>query len=230
MNDKNFPVPTKEFYELFQFIYDYMNERLFKNELPKCMIVITRKNQTFGYFSPESWINEKKVKSDEIAINPTLFKKFPLLEILQTVAHEMCHLWQYHFGSPSRRTYHNKEWAEKMIQIGLMPSDTGKEGGKMVGQKMGDYPIKGGLFSDLAEEILEKEYFSKLWYDRSSYVTAVSSDENGNEEESENEEGEEEEKKKTRYKYSCSCGINVWGKKDLKIICGSCGMDFEMVD
>lgn len=41
---------------------------------------------------------------------------------MQTIVHEMVHLWQYEFGKPSHRTYHNKE-ADKMA-IGLMPSNT----------------------------------------------------------------------------------------------------------
>ena len=34
---------------------------------------------------------------------------------------------------------YNKEFAEKMMSVGLMPSTTGKPGGKTVGQKMSDY-------------------------------------------------------------------------------------------
>lgn len=122
--------PTFEFYDLFQFIYDYFNENLFSSELPNCMIVITRKTKIFGYYSNERWINKENIKTDELAINPIYFSKYPLIEMLQTMAHEMVHLWQFHFGRPSVRSYHNKEWGRKMQSIGLMPSNTGKEGKK----------------------------------------------------------------------------------------------------
>ncbi len=51
--------------------------------------------------------------TDEIAMNPSYFGVVPLLEILQTLVHEMAHAWQFHFGEPGRRGYHNKEWADK---------------------------------------------------------------------------------------------------------------------
>jgi hypothetical protein len=38
--------------------------------------------------------------------------------------HEMAHVWQHAHGKPSRNGYHNKEWAAKMDERGLIPSDT----------------------------------------------------------------------------------------------------------
>jgi len=158
--------PTEEFYSLFQFLYDFINQDLFKNSLPDCMITITRKTQTFGYFSPKRWVNEEQTKSDEIAINPTYFDQYPLIEILQTLTHEMCHLWQYHFGTPSKRTYHNKEWGEKMISLGLMPSNTGKPEGKTTGQQMMEYPIPNKPFEKMANKLVKHQKFKHLWFDR----------------------------------------------------------------
>lgn len=88
-----------------------------------------------------------------------------MLEILQTMAHEMCHLWQEHFGKSSRRTYHNQEWGNKMISFGLMPSNTGKERGKKTGQQMSDYPITDGIFLEVAKNLIENSLFKKLWFD-----------------------------------------------------------------
>ena len=58
--------------------------------------------------------------------------------------HEQCHVWQYHFGTPSRRSYHDREWASKMESLGLIPSSTGFPGGNKTGQKMDDYLLAGG--------------------------------------------------------------------------------------
>jgi predicted SprT family Zn-dependent metalloprotease len=232
--DKN---PTREFYELFQYIYDYLNDNLFRKELPNCMIVITRKNKVFGYFSPERWINKEKIQSDEIAINPQYFTKYPLLEILQTMVHEMCHLWQHHFGKPSQRTYHNKEWAEKMISVGLMPSNTGKEGGKTTGQHMADYAIKDGIFMNIADKMIRDEGFKNLWYDRRAFLCAeiagMDLPENLDPSLVTSVLGANLAVKpqKTRLKYSCpSCGTNIWGKKELNIVCGNCEKKFELTE
>jgi hypothetical protein len=37
-----------------------------------------------------------------------------LEDSLSTLFHEKAHLWQHHFGNPSRTGYHNKEWAACM--------------------------------------------------------------------------------------------------------------------
>lgn len=81
------------------------------------------------------------------------------------MVHEMVHLWQFQYGNPSQKAYHNKEWADKMESIGLMPSNTGRVGGKRTGQKMDDYPIKGGLFLKVAEKIM-MDNLTIQWYDR----------------------------------------------------------------
>jgi len=82
------------------------------------------------------------------------------------MAHEMCHLWQHHLGKPSKRTYHNKEWGNKMKSIGLYPSNTGKEGGKEYGQQMMDYIIDGGIFVECINKLIKEDPFKNLWYDR----------------------------------------------------------------
>lgn len=46
-------------------------------------------------------------------------------DILSTLLHEMVHHWQYRFGTPGRRGYHNIEFAAKMLEVGLHASDTG---------------------------------------------------------------------------------------------------------
>ena len=51
---------------------------------------------------------------------------------------------------------HNKQWAEKMKSLGLMPSHTGLTGGKKTGQKMKHYPIPDGLFLKILSKRPEK--------------------------------------------------------------------------
>lgn len=234
--------PTEEFYGAFQFIYDYFNRELFDGILPDCMIVITRKKRTFGHFASGRWIKDDLTGTDEIAMNPSSFNKYPLIMILQTMAHEMCHLWQHHFGKPSRRSYHNKEWGKKMINIGLHPSNTGRPGGKTTGQQMMDYPIKGGLFILKSNQLIHEDVFRNLWYDpyqvqsNSNLELVPGSDDD--ECEFYNELGVDNEllmineslssiiipaADPSKGKYSCpSCFTNVWGKSGLRLICGIC--------
>lgn len=231
--------PTVEFYDLFQNIFDYLNENLFENKLPNCMIIITRKNNVFGYYAKGRWINSDNEKTDELAINPLFFNKRPLLEILQTMAHEMCHLWQEHFGTTSRRTYHNQEWGNKMISIGLMPSNTGEEGGKKTGQQMMEFPIPNGLFLEVAQNLIENSFFKKLWFDI-SFNLSVSEINLNNSSDALNSSISFDNvpefntdlkppKDKSKLKYQCPvCSTKIWGKQDLYIICGGCNKDFKL--
>src|SRR6516225_9588180 len=83
----------------------------------------------------------------EIALNPATFRGRTDREIASTLLHEMVHLWQYYFGKPPRKGYHNREWGDKMESLGLMPSEDGQPGGKRTGQRVTHYIIEGGPFA-----------------------------------------------------------------------------------
>ncbi len=137
--------PTFDMYGFVQAAFDHFNNALFDGELPQCLLTFQREKKVMGYFSHDRWEGRSSTEH-EIALNPYYFVSHNPLEIFQTIVHEMCHLWQHEFGKPSRSGYHNKEWADQMESIGLMPSDTGAPGGKRTGQKMSDYYIKDGNF------------------------------------------------------------------------------------
>ncbi len=236
--------PTETTYNELQIAYDYFNKHLFNSELPDCLITLQREKKTYGYFSPERFINHNGNRTDEIAMNPAYFAVCPPEEIMQTLVHEMAHLWQFHFGTPGRGKYHNIEWANKMEGIGLMPSSTGKEGGKRTGDRMGDYIIEGSLFDEVCKNLLTND-FKISWADkfpaREKIQQAI---DNGTIDEIEEEltswgievteDGEilidYPETKNTREKYSCpKCAINVWGKPELNLVCGDCDELFEVV-
>jgi hypothetical protein len=157
--------PTRQTYHELQWAYDHFNRVLFDGQLPACLITLQREKATFGYFSSKRFARSDGQITDEIALNPAYFAVVPLVETLQTLVHEMCHLWQSRFGTPGRVRYHNEEWAGKMEGLGLMPSSTGKPGGKRTGDHMGDYAIEGGAFL-AACAVLLTESFTLSWYDR----------------------------------------------------------------
>lgn len=151
--------PTMQMYTFVQDAYDFFNDRLFDGQLPACLLTLQRDSNVMGYFSSNRWQQgSSKTQVHEIALNPSFFITHRPLELMQTLVHEMVHLWQHEFGRPSHRAYHNKEWADKMESIGLMPSSTGEPGGKRTGQKMSDYPIKNGAF------YLQCVVFSQMGY------------------------------------------------------------------
>ncbi|MDH0342098.1 SprT-like domain-containing protein [Chromobacterium haemolyticum] len=158
--------PTEEAYAELQQAYDFYNEELFEGKLPPCLITFQREKRTMGYFSSKRFVRKDGSQStDEIALNPEYFAVVPMVEVLQTLVHEQSHLWQEHFGKPSRACYHNKEWADKMESVGLMPSDTGQPGGKRTGQSVGDYIIPDGRFYHVTKKLLASG-FAITWLDR----------------------------------------------------------------
>ena len=159
--------PTDDIYQTLVNAYSFFNENLFDGMLPTdCVISIRARNRTMGYFSANRFAHREEGRfSHEIAFNPEYFGTTPIIETMQTLVHEMAHEFQYIFGEPSRKTYHNKEWADLMESMGLIPSSTGMPGGSRTGQKMADYPKTGGKFELLCRELFQDGCYMR-WYDR----------------------------------------------------------------
>lgn len=158
-------LPTIQLYSSLHRAYEHFNKHLFGDSLPHCLLTVQRQPKMMGYASHARWVNQAEQFTDELAINPEYFLGGTILSICQTLVHEQCHIWQYHHGKPSRRKYHNTEWAEKMESLGLMPSHTGLPGGKRTGERMADYALESGRFLTAARELLENG-FHLPWIDR----------------------------------------------------------------
>jgi predicted SprT family Zn-dependent metalloprotease len=207
--EKHMPAanPTKRTYDDLTSAYDFFNKRLFDGKLPRCLITMQRKNKSYGYFAGGRFGTlDGGETADEIALNPSHFRERTTEQNLSTLVHEMVHLWQHHFGKPSRTGYHNKEWAAMMKAVGLIPSDTAAPGGKETGQHVSHYIEAYGAFNRACAELVKRGFivpYVELWT-----------------------EGEEKTRKKkaaSKTKYTCSsCDLNVWGKPEIKVICGEC--------
>lgn len=158
--------PTSELYASLEEAYDFFNLTLFTSKLPTVIFTVQRQKGVMGYFAADRWGNLRGNRCHEIAINPSYIANSCLIEVLQTLAHEMVHCWQYSYGKPGRGHYHNREWAKKMIDIGLMPSSTGLPGGAITGQLMSDYIIEGGLFASTYDQLKGNNAFQLKWIDR----------------------------------------------------------------
>lgn len=157
--------PTSELYESLQIAYEHFNKKLFASKLVKVIFTVQRKKGVMGYFAPERWGSLTGKKCHEIAINPSYLANARLIEVMQTLVHEMVHCWQFCYGDPGRKFYHNKQWANKMMDVGLMPSSTGRPGGKITGQHMSDYIIEGGEFLKAFKILEKKKKFQLKWID-----------------------------------------------------------------
>src|SRR5882762_1004247 len=143
---RNAITPTE--YKAFQDAYDFFNRALFGGSLPSLLITFQRHARARGYFAPERFAGRiDPATAHELAMNPDTFAGRSDEDILSTLAHEMAHVWQQTHGTPPRRSYHDRQWAAKMKEIGLQPSTTGEPGGKETGQSVTHYIIQGGAFA-----------------------------------------------------------------------------------
>jgi len=98
-----------------------------------------------------------------------------------------------------------------MDAVGLVPSDTGKDGGKRTGPRMTHYIEDGGVF-EVATSALMKSGFEIPW-------TAILRPRN-------------KAKTASKTKYTCGeCGANAWAKPEANIWCGECDeqMDYDQM-
>lgn len=163
--------PTMQMYPELQRAFDWFNDKLFDGQLPQTLITLQRGKQFSGFFRAKSFVSaDGEQFTHEIALNPDYFeeelKKNPL-EVLQTLAHEMAHLWQHEFGQTTRRAYHNKQFAEKMREIGLKTYNI-RNPSRDVGQGVRETVIKDGLFEQAAKEL----NFDLRWMSRTPGRTA----------------------------------------------------------
>lgn len=225
--------PTEEQYLALNKAYKYFNRKLFKNALPGCILNFSRKKNTHGFLAPERWrrVGEEKHSVHEISLTPTTLYREPI-EVFSTLVHEMVHLWQWEFANPSRSGYHNKEWATKMIEVGLIPSDTGQPGGKQTGQRMTHFIEKGGRYENAFKSMPEKYTlpFTSLEGDiMRSLLSGGAGSSKGNEGKGGKKSLRPRSRNKT--KYSCPrCKVNLWGRPNLKIRCEDCNERYSVVD
>lgn len=150
--------PTSQ-YQILHAAFDHFNRELFDGALPHVMLTMDRsRRKAIGVFSWNRFESRKgEGTTHEICLNPKKFKGVSDEDILSTLLHEMVHLWQFEFGRGSRSPYHNREWADKMETLGLIPTDTGKLGGQRTGTSMTHLIVEGGPFQESARRFLQRE-------------------------------------------------------------------------
>ena len=208
--------PTENQYETLRLAFDFFNAHLFEGHLPHVLLTLQRKANSKGYFARDEFQGRSASASSgltvhEIALNPDSFVGRTDEQIASTLVQEMVHAWQHTCGSPSRPGYHNREWAERMKEVGLCPSRTGEVGGKQTGDKVSHYIIPDGPFARAFRK-LEASQFSLQWQSAPRDVG-------------------DPKRRQTRPKFTCpGCGLNAWAKPGANLVCGDCSQAMEVVE
>ena len=170
----------------WQIAFDFFNQELFENALPKDWIVTEGKTSLLmtkpGYSAYDRFVDKEGVLTKSFPIDSRYFDgSHNLLSVLENVAHNMCHLWRLFFGSGNllkrqcniklngkdmklinRRNCHDEEWGERMEGINL-PAYYHENA-------MKHRVEEGGNFEEACKRLLEDKY--KIpWEARSVKVT-----------------------------------------------------------
>ena len=194
--------PTKEQSAAFSVAFNYLNRELFDGLLPEPILNFSRQRGCVAFFVPKKWKNGRLVRP-EISINPSTMADLKAEGLAAALVHEMVHLWQDRHGRPGRRGYHNREWAAKMEEIGLGPSDTGRPGGKRTGERVSHYVISDGAFAGAFRRLPIGGRIP--WIARTEPI----------------------DRSRNKVRYLCrGCAGRVWGGPGLRILCLKCRRPF----
>jgi predicted SprT family Zn-dependent metalloprotease len=210
--------PTNAQFAAYRAMWDWFNRVLFAGTLGHVILNFSRSARSLGFFAPERWQNAGNQFTHEISLNPTYLTRENAKDSASTLVHEMAHLWRHEQSNPPRNGYHDKQWADKMESLGLMPSDTGKPGGRRTGYRMDHYIMPGGAF--------ERAFESMPASCQLPWTCGVDEDATKGKGKKAKEKAAAKEKEKDRKrkrKYSCpGCQLNVWGKAGLNLRCNDC--------
>jgi hypothetical protein len=181
-------------------LFTFYNQELFSNKLPDIIFVMSRDKKMSGEFSSDQWKDQAGKTIHEITINPDYFDAYNI-DFHQTLVHEMCHLYQYEFGTPGKSGYHNLEFSKIMENVGLQTSDSGTPDGLRTGRRMSDFFLEDGLFINAFKKIQETSFEIPKYRAERTVKKRFGG---------------------VRSKYTCNCGTNIWGKSGLKISCRNC--------
>jgi hypothetical protein len=198
--------PTIDLWQHYQAAFDYFNGKLFEDSLQPCILNFSCKGRSRGYFIPHRWRQGEGDCTHEISLNPALLSR-PVDEVMAMLVRLMVSLWQYQQGTPGKAGYFDQEWAAKMEEVGLIPSDTGQPGGKKTGYRVWHLIDPGGSFAAALKE-MPQDYFP--WRGETPMRAIPSS--------------------KDKITYVCpKCGTKFWGREGISAICMTldCDTPFE---
>lgn len=228
---------STELYEKIQKVIDEIDKRFFsgakKEKIPQLVFAINNKCRTcvVAYVQPDALYDKKTdTKLQYMGINPDYLDR-SLGEILSTVCHELCHVYEHAYIHIPRGGYHDKQWADMMKECGLEPvyNNSSKTS---VSHKI----IKDGIFEKFVADFTEKygeDYFNIVSYStevmkRTRKELGIEDDDEDDSPKPDNADKPIKKYNRNKIKYVCSgCGMKVWGKSGLSIHCNECDEDLE---
>lgn len=160
-----------------------------------------------------------------MGINPDYLDRSPG-DVLSTICHELCHIYENAYIHIPRSGYHDKQWESLMLECGLEPI-YGNKSKTSVNHKI----VPGGEFEKFVQEFEEengKDYFNIVSYsaevrERVRKELGIEEGEYENEPKPDNADKPVKKYNRNKIKYVCpGCGMKLWGKPGLNVSCNDC--------
>lgn len=180
--------------------FDILNEKYFENALSKSVLTVQSTPSAYGHFTcGKVWKLSETETAYEINLGAETLDR-DIEHVVATLVHEMVHQYcaENDIKDVSRgNTYHNKKFKEQAEKRGLIITKAEKIGWSVT------EPTK-----ELIEFVKGSELFQKIALSRTTFEKAKGK------------------KKSSTRKYEClSCGQSVRATKEVKVICGECGIN-----
>lgn len=230
---------STELYSKIQTVIDELDKNFFsgKGKQPIPDVVFALNNSCHAcvtaFVAPDALYDKKtNTKLHYMGLNPRYFDR-DAGEILATICHELCHIYENAYIHIPRGGYHDREWDKLMRDCGLEPVYRNKSK-TAVSTKV----LEGGDFEKFAagfKEIHGEDYFNIVEYTweiehKTKIALGIEDDEDGDDEAAKADNADKPVKKykRNKTKYTCpDCGAKVWGKAGLNIECVDCACSFE---
>ena len=200
-----------------------------KKGFPPLVMAIDNKCKSvvIAYVQTESLYDKKNCKKLQyLGINPQYLDR-DLKEVLATIAHELCHVYENEYIHIPRNGYHDKKWEDLLKGCGLEPKYMNKSK-TSVSTVIPD----NSCFTDFVDIFRQKYDKDSMFFNVVSYsqkyeksMTDDSTDR------ADNADKPMKKYNRNKIKYVCpSCSSKVWGKPNLNILCSDCNEKFEAED
>ena len=223
---------SQELYTKIQTVIDLVDKSFFsgkkKEKIPQIVFAINNKCKScvVAYVQADALYDKKTdTKLQYMGINPDYLDR-NIGEILSTICHELCHVYEHAYIHIPRGGYHDKQWANLMEECGLEPiyNNSSKTS---VTHKI----VPGGVFEKFVTDFTEKygaDYFNIVSYSievakRTRKELGIEEPEDDDSPKPDNADKPIKKYNRNKIKYVChGCGLKVWGKSGLDISCNEC--------
>lgn len=231
---------TMQVYGKMQFCMNLIEKRFFldkgKEKLPKVVMAINNRcNSCVVAYIQYGALYDKssKEKIQYFAINPAFLNR-SVPEILSTICHEICHIYENEYIHIARGGYHDKIWASLMTDCGLDPIYLNASK-TAVTHKI----IEGGEFEKFSTDFVNRygeDFFTLQEYNSFLLPAEPKKDDADNDDDDtpkspkpDNDGKVLKKYNRNKIKYVCpDCKCKVWGKAGLNLHCNNCDCDFTV--